>query len=354
MQDDGLAILRRRSELVTVVVSAVVMGVSANVIAACLIGQAPLKYLPIPVVAIVVSLSLLARHFLKRPVSENVQMVLLIDREGEGVVSSNYQLAVLASSALGRLKEMRPEVFQAFDKELLEGGGPVLRDLIEYIVVCWLQSTRESAMTPDGRVVFPYVPLPEPGKVVQGRDVLGKFGKNVFADVLSDMPNDVIVPRSVTLTAKRYESKEVKISMAVGDEPLFMRVIGGQVGGSELILKGSFWSPLDFFSVRTFVERVSPGVNMCLFLQGLVPVMNSPEKVVCKEKATGEVRIIEGEKLKELKKWVEVDCRVIVTYRMKGVLSFFHRGLGEWSYWCESMKRHASHWFGFTPPRLQE
>jgi len=351
MQNDGLVLLKRRSELIIVVTSAVVMGVSANVIAACLTRQIPIKYLPIPIVAIIVPLFWLAQYFLGELVLESIPMVLLINKENGMMLPPNYPPAESGSSALERLKETMPEVLQALNKELLEGDEPVLRGLIEYIVVDWLRSTEESGMTPDGRVVFPPVSLPEPDKIVRRRDVLGKFGKNVFAEVFTDILDNVAVPRSVTLTAKRYEGKELKISVAVGDEPVFMRVIGGQVGGSELVLKGSFLSPLGFFSVRTFVERVSPGVSLCLFLQGLVPVMSSPEKVVCKEKATGKVRIIEGDELKEFKKWVEVDCRVIVAYRMKGLL-FLHPSFKRWCYWCESMKHHAKRWFDFTQ-RLQ-
>lgn len=240
-----------------------------------------------------------------------------------------------------------PEVLQTLNKGMPDGNEPVLRDLIEYIVVSWLQSTGQFEMTPDGRVILPPVPLPESGKGIKRYDILGNFGENVFAGVFRDVHDEVVVPKSTAVIARRYDGKEVKISMAVGDEPVFERVIGGQVGGSELVLRGSLLSPLDFFLVRTFVERVSPGVTLYLFLQGLAPVMSSPEKVVCKEKATGGVRTVGGGDLEECRKWIEVNCKVIVGYRMKGVL-FWHPSFSRWYSWCESMKRHAKHWFDFT------
>lgn len=81
MQSDELVLLKRRSELLMVVTSAVVMGISVNIIAGCLTGQVSMKYFPIPIVTIIVSLFWLAQYFLGELVLESIPMTLLINME---------------------------------------------------------------------------------------------------------------------------------------------------------------------------------------------------------------------------------------------------------------------------------
>jgi len=243
-----------------VVTSAVVMGISANIIASCLTGQAPIRYLPIPMITVILSTLWLARYFIGELVLESIPMVLLINSESGVVLPLGYLSAMCSSSALTRLKEIRPEALQVLSGRMPERNEPVLRDLIEYIVTSWLQLTSQSYMTPDGRVVFSPIPSPEPElKRFEKCEILEKFGENVFAEIPEDVFSEIVVPRSVTVIAKRHEAKGVEISVMVGERPLFRKVMGGEPGGSELILKGFRLSPLDFFAIRTFVERVSRG-----------------------------------------------------------------------------------------------
>ncbi|WP_042680218.1 hypothetical protein [Thermococcus paralvinellae] len=64
--------------------------------------------------------------------------------------------------------------------------------------------------------------------------------------------------------------------------------------------------------------------------------------IICKEKT------IEGKELEEYQKWIEIDCTIIIAYKMRGYL-FWHPHFRRWYQWCEAMRAHARQYFDFTP-----
>jgi len=109
--------------------------------------------------------------------------------------------------------------------------------------------------------------------------------------------------------------------------------MAGEPSGSELLLKGSRFTPLEFFKVRAFVERVSDGDVMVLRLLGYTPIIVNSEEIICKEK--------------ELRKWIEVDCIFQVGFKMRKWL-FWHPKFTKWYIWGEAMIARAKHYFDIT------
>jgi len=99
--------------------------------------------------------------------------------------------------------------------------------------------------------------------------------------------------------------------------------------------------PLNFFVVRTFIDRTSYGDMLFLKLSGYTSAVWSKNRIECREK------IFEGEELEKVRKWVEVDCVVRIAYRLRGWL-FFHPRFLEDARWAVMMANYADYYFNFS------
>jgi len=338
-------LLEKRLEILIIVINAVIIGVSVNMISNSLSGQVPLYYLPISLSVILFSILWISNHFLGKLVIDSISMILLLNKDSGEVLPLTYRPASVASFALSSLQKIKPEIWNMLSKGLLGRDNPLIRDLIEYIVINWLSITSSIEMDPQGRVLLP--PILPPGSSVKSLDVLSilhKFGDNVFTQTFKERESSPIVkiPQSIDVVAKRYKSKDITIGMSVGDMPIFTRIISGEPGGSETILKGSCNTPLDFLSIRFWVNRVSLGHYMYLVLSGYTPLSLFEDKIICKEK------IIEGKELEYCRKWIEIECTIVVAYKLRGWL-FWHPQFEKWYNWCEAMQNHAKQYFDISP-----
>ena len=334
-------LLERRSEIFQLIISVILLGIAvgilSNVIFTRISGWVPIL---IALAIIASSILWLCNVFLGKPVVESISMTLLLNRESGMCIPLSYYPAQHASIMLSE----NSQILKPFSKNLPNIDNQLIRDLVESIMVNWLSTILMIGMSPSGQVILPPVIPPTSNTIsLETTKVLSKFGENVFADIAKDkLTSNIVVPNNITVLAKRYESKTVNIEMAIGDRPIFREPIGGTLGRSELVLKGSRRIPLDYFVIRGVVTRVSSGEPLYLWLSGYTPVSISPDKIICKED------IFEGEALKEVQKWIEIDCSIIIGYKMRGYL-FWHPSFAKWYRWAEDMISHAKLYFDFTP-----
>ena len=88
-------------------------------------------------------------------------------------------------------------------------------------------------------------------------------------------------------------------------------------------MKSPFFSLLNIFVIRSVIERVSQGAMMFLHLSDYPPLSISTEEIICKEK------VIKGEEVRDLERCIEIDCSLLVGYKMRGYL-FWHPKFTKW------------------------
>jgi len=346
-------LIERRLELLQVVVSAIIIAIAVNILSNVITGQVCVYSVSgfwlmiIAILAMFFSILWLSNIYLGKFILERIQVVLLLDRESGTVMPLDYSPASVASIILRHALKQEPQVLEKFAKELPKRSDPTIRDLVEVLIANWLSTTSMITMTPNGRVISqPIVSPTSKVKSLEVVEVLKKFGDNIFLKIISsdesfNFPAKVRIPHSVTIIARRYEPKGLELGVRVGKRAIFTRIMGGEPGGSELILRGSLLSPLKFFVIRAFTERISDGSPMFLWLSGYPPISKSPDRIICREK------VIEGEELAKLRRWIEIDCVLLVGFKMRGYL-FWHLNFGEWFRWGEAMIAHAKHYFNFS------
>ena len=302
--------------------------------------------------AMLFSILWLSNIYIGKFILERIPVVLLLNREIGKAIPLNYSPALATSLVLEHVFEQKSEISKKFAEELPKRSDPLIRDLIEILIVNWLSMTSVINMTPEGRVTLPPIASPTPKiRSLEIIEVLKKFGDNSLLKATDDparmfIPHaKVIIPDDVTIIARRYEPKGLEISMGVKDRtgfnPIFTRIMGGKPSGSELVLKGSRFSPLEALVIRAFVERISDGATMFLWLSGYTPLSVGTNNIVCMEK------VIEGKELEELRKWIEIDCVLLIGFKMRGWL-FWHQRFAEWYRWGEAMLAHAKQYFNFS------
>jgi len=351
-------LIEKRSELLQIIIGAILIAMAINILSDAITGQIcvhstfELCLIILAIFAILFSVLWLSNTYLGKFIAEKILVVLLLNRETGEIIPLNYSPALTASLVLEHVFRQEPQIPKKLAEELPKRSDPLIRDLIEILIVGWLSMSSQVVMTPNGRIVsLPITPSVSKVKSLQIIDVLKKFGDNALLKAIDDpakvfIPHaEVYIPYGTTIIASRYEPKGLEISIGIKDEtgfkPIFTRIMRGEPGGSELMLRGSRFNPLKAFVIRTFVERISDGATMFLRLSGYTPLSISKDKIVCSEK------IIENEELERLRKWIEIDCVFLIGFKMRGWL-FWHPGFAEWYRWGKAMLIHAKRYFDFS------
>jgi len=334
-------ILEKHSEIFMLIATAVFLAISIEILSDMITGQIPLIFAPIPIAVILLSLLWVCNFYLGELTIERIPVILLLDRETGTLLPSTYPPSFSATLALNKLKE-KTKLSKIFTKKLPERNDPIIRDLIEWTILYWLSTLSQITMTSNGRVISS--PLPCPERQVNNfeiHELLTGFGENVFSEVIKNMQPKLVLPHGVEIITRRYEPKGLEVGMKVGDKSIFRGILSGEPGGSETVIKGSFFSPLNIFVIRSVIERVSSGATMFLHLSGYTPLSISTREIICKE------RVIKGDELQALERWIEIDCSLLVGYKMRGYL-FWHPKFTKWCDWAEGMRLRAKHYFDST------
>mgnify|MGYP000471630666 CR=1 FL=1 len=359
MREGRSDILEKRSELFQLVISAVIVAVAVNILSDILSGYIPLfVFIPIfgisiplltpllPITMILFSLLWICDLYLGKLIIERVRVILLINKDQGGAIPLNYPPAVYASLVFDDVLKRRPQVLKTFlDKEIPGRTDPVIRDLTEWLIVSWLSIVSGELMTPNGRILLP--PVSPPTSKVKSLAIHDlpqklRLTDNIFLEVAKAFPFKIKIPYGLDIIARRYKPQSLDISVRIDDRVLFRRATSGERGRSEITLRGSRLTPLRFLTVRAVVERVAPGAPLALRFLGYTPVLVNKDEIVCLEK------VVKGEELEELQKWIEIDCSFFICYRMRGYL-FWHPSFTRWCRWAEGMLSHAKVFFDFMP-----
>jgi len=86
----------------------------------------------------------------------------------------------------------------------------------------------------------------------------------ILESILSEYAKDkdgVLFKEEVPRTSRKYRYKErgLLVGLGVGNRTISKRPVDGIPGASKLIIRGSKLNPLDYFVVRTFIDRISYG-----------------------------------------------------------------------------------------------
>jgi len=353
-------ITKRRSELVQIIIAAVLLAFIMN-----LLGNIIYDYLRYNVrvygiagyaliivlfiVVLFIGIMVLANMYLGLTVVRRMIMTLLINRvTGEVIPSIGYEPAGIAGAVL--LEYVKNRGSPVFKEDLPNVDDEILRDLSEVIVVDWFIKSQTTHMTPKGVTIRYAIPFPRISKKhvnVSPSDLIKMFGENMFSDIVS-MPQgpilhtSVSVPGGFSLHAVRHEWKGTIFMMGTDKIKFYKKLVSGAPGGSEFGIRGRRLNPLKFFAIRVFVDRVSYGEEVLLYLLGLKPVAVS-ERYIQLDNGS----VIEGEDLKRLREWIEVDYQVVVAYRIRGWL-FFHPRFLEVARWAQAMLMYAEEYFDIS------
>jgi len=225
---------------------------------------------------------------------------------------------------------------------------PLLQELAEILVIDWFTKTQRILMTPMGVIMRYPIYFPRIGRrhvTVKPCDILKMFGVNRFTEIVCSSTNSLFgnsvlyVPSSFRIYTKRYKYKTVNIGMGVDGATLYETTLIGTPGGIELGFKGSLLNPLKFFALRIYVNRVAYGDLLMLHLIGFNPTLVGKDEIVLDNGS-----IIRGEELNELRKWIEIDYNIIVTYKIRGWL-FFHKEFLEIVAWGQHINESIKQYF---------
>jgi len=219
---------------------------------------------------------------------------------------------------------------------------PLLRDLLEVLIVDWLVSTtinRSELLSRFSRPKIRYPKLGKHYKTVKMRDILAKFGENRFKKYIDGshtiMFNKIKIPEKLTIVCQRYENSI--IDLGPYEEPIRVPL------ASELRIEGSHFTPLKTFRIIAYVSSVAPGEKLMLLASGLKPVTIGPDTIECIDK-NGKRIVISGKKRKEFSSWIEVDFDVIILAEMRSLL-FLHPRFGEVLNWIKRLYLRAIDYF---------
>ncbi len=354
-----IEVSEKRSQLLQIVVGAIIIaiaiGLLINIIYDKLLRLLIIRlglYETFLVILILITLlfiviALFANIYLGRAFIVSIPMTLLINRVSGESLPITYEPANTANFILtSYVKEKEVSLFK---EEVPDLRDNLLRDLIEVIIVDWFVKASSTYLTPDGRLVKPPISFPQTSKkyvTIKPLDILKTFGENSLSKLLlppiKALPEaSISIPKNFKVMGYRYEERGLVVELKVDDKVLFKRRISGAPGGSELIIKGTIFNPLKYFVVRTFINRTSHGDILFLELSGYTPISKSKNCIECKEK------IFEGEELEKIRKWIEVNCTVVIAYKMKGWL-FFHPRFLEVAGWVEAMANYADQYFNIS------
>jgi len=109
---------------------------------------------------------------------------------------------------LWSLPKQEPQIAKRLAEGIPKRSDPIIRDLIEILIVSWLSMTSVSIMTPDMRVVSAPIPSPTYKEdLLEVIDVLKKFGDHMLLRI-EDLNKvfiphtKVYIPQSITIVTK--------------------------------------------------------------------------------------------------------------------------------------------------------
>jgi len=344
----------RRHELLMVVVTSVIVACLVNILSPFIISAIEnaitiLCELKILVWATIILLLLLCMiaigyFYYGNPVTFSFVSFLLIDNENGLVypIRPRIEFTLPASNALREyLKENEALLFSAGiphrKDELL------LRDLLEVLLVDWLISATLFKAELITSYTQPQVRFPTIGKqmeTLRAESILAKFGENRFVKYLDKviMLRELKIPKALHIKAIRYENERVNFGSNAEDQD------GSWVSfGSELQIEGPKLTPLRKFRILTCVSKIASGAPLFLLTLGFRPTVIGPDRIECINQK-GEVVTIQGEELKDLKPWIEVDYNIIISVEFRPWL-YLHPRFGEIINWARRLTIRAKNYF---------
>jgi len=318
-------LIERRHIVLQIMISAVFMAIGVNILSSVIIeGVArPISLrIILSMLLILVPALYLTKYYLGEVIIESFPMRLLVNMDSGRFGPPGYHPA-LSATMVGKI--FRQEI-QSKNKLIPKLDDPILRDLIEWILINYLPKISSTEISPgDGCILSYPIPSPEPCSFF---NLYETFKDNIFVKAAksawdSDVFFDVVLPYNVRIVRKRQKESHT--------------------AESEIMIKGKWFTPLDFLSITSMVVRIGSGATLLLQLEGYTPqaVILGEDKIICAEK------IVEGDEFKELEKWIEIECIVTVKYKMRGWL-FFHPKFRKWCNWAENVCLHVKNYFDFN------
>ena len=343
----------RRHELLMVVVTSVIVACLVNILSPFIVSAIEnavtilggLKILAWSTIILLLLLCMIAigYFYYGKPVTFSFVSFLLINNENGLVypIRPPIEFTLPASNALREyLKENEVPLFSAGIPHLKD---ELLRDLLEVLLVDWLISATHFKAELITSYTWPQVRFPKIGKkmeTLRAQSILAKFGENRFAKYLDKviMPQELKIPKALHIKAIRYENERVNFGSNAEDQD------GSWIPfGSELQIEGSKLTPLRKFRILTCVSKIAPGDRLFLLALGFRPTVIGPDRIECVNQK-GEVVTIQGEELKDLKPWVEVDYNIVISVEFRPWL-YLHPRFGEIINWARRLTIRAKDYF---------
>jgi len=221
----------------------------------------------------------------------------------------------------------------------------ILGDLAEVLILAWLSQTTWSVFMPGVRAP---VPLPEPIQDIKEEELLKIFTHNVFFK--EECPSLIqgkslkIPEKFDLLPEKREKIKGVAVGTKAGDVSSVTHFGEAPVGGIKLLSKNPF-IPIISISLNLHIEGFRDAAPTILRIQGLKPLTISSEKIECLER--GFIRAIRGDEMRELQKWREIHCNILIEAKFRRLISTFHPRFNCYYGWIKSLFDDAKYYFDF-------
>ena|GEM_PF-6020740 len=358
IDDYFMRLYERRYELIVIVVTSVLIASLLNLIMALinpylanilssLNATGVIVISALCMVALIVSILILGTLYYSRPIVYSVPMRILINLN-KGIVYPYVEPTFTAMEIITRTASKIGK--QYFRKKMMQETELMLRDLAEMLLVDWLIRTQVFYMEIISRVKKAPVKFPKIGcetKEVNIRDVLEKFGDNIFMKSMKSIApiTKFTIPKPLNIIVKRYGSEITEPEL--GKQPPYITTISSIAGISELRIEGSRFTPLQQFRVIMYISEIATAGNLALMLfEGCKPVEYRSNEIICINH-NGKTVSIQGEKLEDLKAWIEVVYEVMLIIKMRAWL-FLHPKFNEILTWAKSMTLRAIDYFTST------
>ena len=273
------------------------------------------------ILTLIICILAVGHFYYGRPIIFWYGFPLLLNKE-TGVIYPYYrsEYTLTGTLALQRYLQENKEKLSHIDNLSLE--SPLLRDLLEVLLVDWLVSTTVNKVELLSLSSKPKIKYPKFGKqlkTLRTQDILAMFGENRFVKYLRGsspiMFSEIKFPEKLTIKCRRYRNEH--ISFGPDEDPLWVPL------ASELSVEGSLLTPLKKLRVISYTSGFGPGEPLLLWLECKARDITIGPDTIEFVDATGRRVVISGEEHKKLGFWIRVNVGICVLVEMRSFL-FLH------------------------------